>query len=207
MRRPKFADPTPHGPNPPLKPSELVLANNMELGSLVLGARKKTEEKNVETNSTGLSWDFLGILVHVEFPPPAMTPKTHEHIFATHPVPEQSPKFVYVYVFFSFPASGSDGLGPPVALDPIASSNRIAFFMYHAPIALYPPDRPYRTPPYPSFPFFFLKKARKTTPKKEKALLSLPNPQDPWKRRRHPEPWSAPPQNHGPENPRLGIRL
>ena len=32
-------------------------------------------------------------------PPQGMTPKTHERILDTHPVPGQPPKFVYVYVF------------------------------------------------------------------------------------------------------------
>ena len=32
-----------------------------------------------------------------------MTPKTHKQKFATHSVPGQSSKFVYVYVFYYFP--------------------------------------------------------------------------------------------------------
>ena len=50
---------------------------------------------------TGLSRDFGGNFVYVFFLAHKDWPeKTHKQIFGTHPVPGQSRKFVYVYVFF-----------------------------------------------------------------------------------------------------------
>ena len=52
----------------------------------------------------GLSRDFLGILFMHFLPHMDDPTKTHKQMFATHPVPEHSPKFVYVHAF-SFPDS------------------------------------------------------------------------------------------------------
>ena len=50
---------------------------------------------------TGLSREFWGNFVYVFFSPIRNDPKkTHKQLVGTHPVPGQSRKFVYVYVFF-----------------------------------------------------------------------------------------------------------
>ena len=53
---------------------------------------------NVNKIVTGLSRDFLGDFACVFFPPQKEWPK--KKTLGTHPVPGQSRKFVYVYVFF-----------------------------------------------------------------------------------------------------------
>ena len=74
-----------------------------------IGSEKNTyRTKHVNKFFTGLSWDFWGNSVYVCFLPHQEWPeKTHKQIFGTHPVPGQSRKFVYVYVFFlQFQKSG-----------------------------------------------------------------------------------------------------
>ena len=64
--------------------------------------RKDSErKKHVNKISMGLSRDFGGDFVYVFFLPLRNDPKKpHKQNFGTHPVPGQSRKFVYVYVFF-----------------------------------------------------------------------------------------------------------
>ena len=70
---------------------------------------KKThrEKKTRKQNFHGIVLGFWGeFCLCVYSPPQGMTPpkkkekKTHKQLFGTHPVPGQSRKFVYVYVFF-----------------------------------------------------------------------------------------------------------
>ena len=64
--------------------------------------KKTHKEKHVNKSFTGLSRDFLGgTLFMCFFAPIRNDPKkTHKQNCGTHPVPGQSRKFVYVYVFF-----------------------------------------------------------------------------------------------------------
>ena len=64
----------------------------------------KKEQKHIKTkNIHGIvPGFFLGDFLYVFSLPHKDDPrKTHKQILATHPVPGQSPKFVYVYVLSS----------------------------------------------------------------------------------------------------------
>ena len=60
--------------------------------------KKKTRKQNFH----GIVPGFLGGILFMCFSSPIRNDpkKTHKQLFGTHPVPGQSRKFVYVYVFF-----------------------------------------------------------------------------------------------------------
>ena len=67
----------------------------------ILRSEKTHQEKTRKQNVHGIVPAFWGDFVYVFFSPIRNGPKkTHEQIFATHPVQGQSRTFVYVDVFF-----------------------------------------------------------------------------------------------------------
>ena len=81
-----------------------LLASSLSINARarhLLGSENTHKEKHINKMFTGLSRDFGGILWGFVFLPTRDDPKkTHKQLFGTHPVPGQSRKFVYVYVFF-----------------------------------------------------------------------------------------------------------
>ena len=73
------------------------------LNEPVFWERKKHKEKKTrKQNVHGIVPGFWGDFVYVFSPSPIRNDpkKTHKQMFATHPVPGQSRKFVHVYVCF-----------------------------------------------------------------------------------------------------------
>ena len=65
--------------------------------------KKNIKNKNINKFSRDCPLIFWGFCLCVFSPPIRNDPKKHKQLFGTHPVPGQFRKFVYVYVFFSFP--------------------------------------------------------------------------------------------------------
>ena len=89
------------GPPPPKKKNSIfrdraVLNYSPHLGSEKTHTKNQTRKQNFH----GILPGFWGGFVYVFFSPTRNDPKkTHKQNFATRPIPGQSRKFVYVYVF------------------------------------------------------------------------------------------------------------
>ena len=79
-----------------------IPTDSHDFPSHLWGAKKHIKKKRENKFFTGLSRDFGGDFVYVFFLPHNEWKKKKLN-FGTHPVPGESRKFVYVYVFFSFP--------------------------------------------------------------------------------------------------------